>query len=325
MQRTGALAACLAAAVLLAGCGSATASHPSARRAKRHAAVPSPIDAAFPDPASRACATTLASLGVPVGTLSLPPAAQSPPTWQKVTLASSLGGGPVGADHSQSSIQTAYENVLSGADGYPLTPYLGRTLTEVGLSGGPGGMSGYTCLEQGGKAVGVWGQESGYTAQPEFLVSAKGQTLQSLVGADFLTWLERQGDYEPQAVPNSPAFTAEQALLHYFAVLNDQGLAPAARSALLTTYTATAGQQNAGPSPLLALVPIAITPWNPPAGSGLDQSTQQEFGVQLWPHWRSFPPTGGEMAGNGWQYMFYVMERPQGAALWQVGGAGTGP
>lgn len=321
----------IVASILIVGCGQAGTA------AKAHTGKPSPSQSQSPTPTStatgtapagpaRLCMAALGPQGVPSDTLSwISDAVTTGPHWPRITLAATLTGGPVSDAGAQSSIQTAYLNLLSSAVGYPLQPYLGQTVTEVNVSGGTGDLSGYTCLEDGSKVVGMWGQQNPYTAQPEFLVTAKDETLQSLTGVNFLDWLEKEGYYWPRAVSNSPDLTAVQALENYFAVLSDPSLSPAQSASLQATYTVATPGQGPGSSPFLALVPIEIRPWTPPGASGSqDVTTQQKFGVNLWPLFRT-AITPDEMAGNGWQYMFYVMVRPTGATLWKIESVGTGP
>ncbi len=316
-------------AIANAGCGHSLAS----KKVIKSKAVSTPTEqqttatSAFPDQASKACALALKAVGVPEQSLSLPESVSgSAPSWRKVRLSPMLTGGPEvqGVASAQraymSPLQAAYENFLSSAVGYPLTGYLGTTVTEVDLSGGRQGMAGYVCLEKNDQVAGMWGQQSGYTAQPEFLVSARDETFQSLAGTDFLSWLIQKGYYSPHAVPNNSSFTAERALENMFAVMNDQSLSDAQRAQLLATYYEQP-QQTTSPDPLLALVPMGISQF--PGVTPPDPQTQQEFGVALWPHWRNFPPK--TLAGNGLQYMFYVMARPPGASMWKIQSEGTGP
>lgn len=108
-----------------------------------------------------------------------------------------------------------------------------------------------------------------------------------------------------------------------FAVMNDPSLSSSQRTQLLATYFVSYGPPDqATLSPLLALVPIQIKLWAHSPDVANTQ-TQQEFGVRLWPHWRAFPPA--ILAGNGLQYMFYVMGRASGTAQWKIQSEGTGP
>lgn len=311
-------------ALSIAGCGQNVVSgkakpHPGPAPTKQQTAK----TATFPDPASRLCMAALKPLGVPVKTLYWPDSGVYGPIYRQVRLPSTFMGGPKAKEGRQSPLQAAYENLLSSAVGYPLTSYLGSTVREVDLSGGPDGISGYVCLEAKGRVIGVWGQQNGYTAQPEFLITAKDQTFQSLTGTDFLSWLIKNGYYTPHAVPNSSSFTAEQALENSFAVMNDPSLSASQRTKLLATYYETP-QQGMMPPPLVALVPIQISYQPPLPGSSIDLKTQQEFAVMLWPHWATFPPPSNYMAGNGLQSMFYTMVRPAGTLMWKIGSEGTG-
>ena len=266
----------------------------------------------------------LKPLGVSVKGLYWPDSGMYGPIYRRVTLPNAFRGGPEAEEGRQSPLQAAYENFLSSAVGYPLASYLGHTVREVELSGGPDGISGYVCLEDKGRVIGVWGQQNDYTAEPEFLVTARDQTFQSLAGTDFLSWLIKNGYYSSHALPNSSSFTAEQALENSFAVMNDPSLSQSQRTRLLGTYYATL-QQGMMPPPLAALVPIQISYQPPLPGTNVNLKTQREFAVMLWPHWRTFPPPTNYMAGDGWQGMFYTMVRPAGTSVWKIGSTGTGP
>jgi hypothetical protein len=181
------------------------------------------------------------------------------------------------------------------------------------------------CLEEKGRVVSVWGQQSGYTAQPEFFVTARGQTFRSLAHTDFLSWLIKKGYYIPHAVPNSSSFTAVQALANSFAVMNDPSLSASQRASLLATYYDASRISLGLPADLITLVPINISRFTQGPEAGVNSQTQQDFSVALWPDWRSFPPPSEDMAGNGWIGFFYTMTRPTGSRLWKITGMGTGP
>ena len=268
------------------------------------------------DAASRTCATALGALGVPVDGISLPGNIST------LALPKTLTAGPETTDGTDSSLQAACLNLLSSASGYPPTPYLGTSTTEVSIATSNDGRAGYSCLVQGGKVIGLWGQQAGHTLQREFLVTVQGKTVQDLTGNDFLSWLIAKGYYMPHGVPNSPSFTAEQALENYFAVINDPTLSASERADLLDTYI-PAAQQGNGWAAFAALVPIQIRVAVVPGNSGPDP-TAPEFGVQLWSHFVTGQPTPGEMAGNGWQYMLFDLGRSS-SGVWLVEGTGPGP
>lgn len=153
-------------ALVIAGCGqSGSKLNSKPRPLRRHATS----TVTFPDPASRACMATLKPLGIPVGTLYAQYAVgASGPLWSKITLAPSLGGGPAAEGSRQSSVQTAYENVLSSAVGYPLTSYLGATVTQVVLFGGPQGMAPTPALRTRGGSLVFGGSKAGIPPSPSF-------------------------------------------------------------------------------------------------------------------------------------------------------------
>ncbi len=320
MKRVARLCLMTMMAFTIAGCGQNTAGQ-TAKPPPVHGHATKKVT--FPDPASRACMTALKPMGVPMGTLYWPDSGVYGPIYRQVRLPSSFVGGPKAQRGRQSPLLTAYENLLSAAVGYPLAPYLGSTVREVDLAGGPDGMSGYVCLEDKRHVIGVWGEQADYTPQPGLLVTAKDQTFQSLAGTDFLSWLMKNGYYHPRAVADSSGFTAEQALENSFAVMNDPSLSTSQRTHLLATYYATS-RLTPMPPPLVALVPLQISYQPPLPGPRIDLKTQQEFAVMLWPHWSIFPPPSDYMAGNGLQGMFYTMVRPTGTSMWKIGSEGTG-
>lgn len=298
---------------LLASCGSQTPS------ASYHSHRTSPAALSAVD--QNTCLTALHALGIPTQSISPPSDVSTSPNPTEIRLAGDLSGGAYAPNvYTESSVETAYEDTLSSAVGYPLTAHLGSRLSEVQLTGGPQGMAGYTCLESHGKVVGLWGISATPNQNPESFVTAKGPSIETLTGQDVLSWLLANRYYAPKAVPNSPSFSAEQALAASFAVLNDRFLPTAEKERLYSTYfVSTQAWRNV--TTYSALVPFAITPTGP-FGRPSPSKTQAEFSVAQWPEFIAATPSAS--AGNGGVYLFYTLVRPAGSSLWKIASVGTG-
>jgi len=181
-------------------------------------------------------------------------------------------------------------------------------------------MAGYTCLESHGKVAGLWGIAATPNQEPQSIVTAKGQSIESLTGQDVLSWLIANRYYVPHAVANSPSFSAEQALAASFAVLNDKALPSGEKERLYSTYYISTQAWRAVTT-YAALVPLSITPTGP-FGRPLSSKSQAEFSVAQWPEFISATP--GAAAGNGGAYLIYTLVRPSGTSLWKIANVGTG-
>lgn len=239
--------------------------------------------------------------------------------WPSRTLAPSLKGGPVGIGRDASSIETATWNVLSESAGYPLLPYLGQNVSVVRAqpkSSSP--TEAYTCLEQGLKVIGLYGHGSPQNGQPMNEVSVAGKTVSQLTGLDYLQWLETTKAYEPHPAVNSATLSAQAVLIDYFDTIN-AGLPTDREDAILSSL---ASPQMASGQGLFALVPLSITRVTDMGLSAtMNPQIQAEFEVPLWPHFASIP----DVAGNGLQFMFYIVSRTSQHADWMLTSAGTGP
>jgi hypothetical protein len=330
-------------ALLLSACGTTTQSHAATAGASRHATAPTqhaqgngagpstyvqanPPGPPVTDPAGRACLQALKARGVSTTHITDPSIGILPS--EKIALSSSLTSGPFAAAPGDASgIETATWNLLSSATGLPLTPYLGRTLLEVGLiNAGSTAIGGFTCFEQGETVVGMFAEQPTYSLQPMAAVTIDGRTIRQLTGRDYLHWLESVKAYVPHPLAQSPGLSAAAVLLDSFDVLNAD-LPPGERRGLEIAL----GQGGVHTNPLTqeaqvmqALVPIAIVPWQPPRGVPAgNPRIERMFNVSLWPHFRDFQPR--YLAGNGWVDFFYGLARKTTQAPWRVTGFGTGP
>ncbi len=322
--------------VVLAGCGQSAApllppQRPLVRHVKADAGKtpdyvqPNPSGQPVSGSAGRACLKALGAKGIATSRLTENSFAVPP---QPITLSSSLTSGPfVQGEGVASGIETATWNLLSRASGLPLTPYLGKTLLEVQLTN-PGStrIGGYTCFEQGTAVVGMFAEQPYYSLQPMGAVAIDGRTVRELTGLDYLHWLEKVKAYLPHPVPDTPNLSAAAALLDSFDVLN-ANLPVAERKGLEASLAP--GGPNSGPlgaqyQVMQAYVPIAISPWRPPAGFPAQNATlQREYSVELWPHFRHFAPK--YLAGDGWVGFFYSLARKTIQDPWRVVSSGTGP
>lgn len=300
MRREWALLVCTAcAALLVTGCG-ANAGAPQ-----------QPIVVHRREPLAqrqaRSCVAALSARQVEGASAAVQDRVQG--KWSEITLASDLNGGPIAAAGHASSVQTATWNVLSRTAAKPLTAYLGKTLSVVSAEDPP--RAGATCLELGAKVVGLYAETSSPSA-PMGDVSLQGQTVPEVTGLDYLAWLEQTGVYVPHPVENSPSMGALAVLLDYFDAIN------AGKQGILTTL-ATPNVSGRG---LLALVPLSIERVTDMGTSAsMDPNLSREFEVPLWPRFAGSPA----VAGNGWRFMFFVVQRSSPQAEWMVTNAGTGP
>lgn len=290
---------------------------------------PYPSGAPITDPSGLACSSALQASHVSTVSLTdfpsgfLAPNVTTKPT--SVTLASSIQTGAVASPGQASGIQTATWNLLSTASGFPLTPHFGQTLTEVALDNPDSLTIGdYVCFESGTKVVGMLAQEPYYNFQPMSDVAVDGRTVSEITGQDYLQWLQSIGAYVPKPVANNPQMSAEDVLLDSFAVLNANESQPsvAQLEAELAPTVGTGNLLAGESSTMVALVPVAVTPYQMPGGN-MNPQTYQEFSVLLWPHFRHL--TILDFSGNGWIQAFYTVQRSNTPSLWNVTGWGTGP
>lgn len=316
MRKAALASALLLALLVVVGCGAPKKTGTSKPTTK--VSTPKPIE----DAAGLTCVSVLKTLNIPTSSLTLPSGSEggTAQTWNQITLAQTLTGGPfTPSPQVQSSIQTALENLLSTAAGLPLNADFGETVTEVDLSNGPAKMATYTCLETGGKVIGAWAKEKYFSFEPGSLVAVNGRTMESLTGTDFLTWLTTKGYYQPSAVLNTDGMSSKSALLSYLSIFNEPTLTDSQKGPIITSLVVTGKGKTSTSTIFKAFVPLAVTPFTP-KGS-VSSKVQQEYGVSLWPDFKKWDPS--YLQQNGFQYMYFLMV-PSGH-LWKVGGVGPAP